>query len=254
MESLEVRKHNRITAESFYRFLESRGFVQLKQSSRKYYIVFVCSILLELISGSLVVFTFLSPESYLITVGFLCWPLFVCFIILSLFVTPRFWRAWRKIDVICLWVLAVIIAQSNLYSLLGSKNNISKGYVGNAIASLIFMSISFAGHVRTMVKYFPFSLYTIYCYKLLRLYSGVFAVIMYVIQETHNTFDGISLVTFLSSLLIFLNYLFVVVSDKEKQLRNLAKNQIQHPSEDVGLDSYNTPLLSIDSEPLLENP
>lgn len=254
MESLEVRVQKRISAESFYRFLESRGFVQLKQSSRKYYIIFICSIFAEFIAGSLVVFTFLTPENYLITVGFLCWPLFLCFTILSLFVTPRFWRTWRKIDVICLWVIAVIISQSNLYSNLGKINDIPKAYIGNAISSLIFMSISFAGHVRTMVKHFPFSLYAIYFYKLLRLYCGVFAVIMYVINGNHETFDRISLVTFLSSLLIFLNYLFVVVSDKEKSLRILAKNKSHFPLEETNSDAYHTPLLSIDSEPLLDHP
>ena len=245
------RVGERISAERMYRYLEAKGFVTLKRSSVKARLVLAGSVLTEVITGTQGAFLFLSPKAYLVTVGLMAWPLMLCFLTLSLFTNPRFWRAYRRVDTVTLWTIAVISAQAILYARLYNTYDTGVGYLANAIISMALMYWCCGGHVRAMCKYFPFTERSVYLYKVQRMYSGVFAVCLYLLADDQPSLSVSGSSSFLTCYLIFNNYLFLAVIDTERRLRaerrlrSLSTARIlqqQHPSE-----ALHTPLLAMDS-------
>ena len=212
---------HRWSLEPFYLSLERTSLTGEFPLSPKVLTLFAVDIFVELWAATIPLFSTTIVSSLSTRDNFIfhiCLGLVVSFLLLltSILVTPRFWRQWRKIDLISLWAFGSIIT----YSYMVTQEEQTKQMLVPSIIAQILSVITLSGQVRVMNKWFPWSWRTLFIYKCLRLGQGLFFITITTIARGIGDSVSPPRLTYFTAMIIWINYLFMSVMVREGAVRS----------------------------------
>ncbi len=210
------------------------------QRGKVAWVVYALTIIVELYTAvNPILLDFLPEELDFQIFAYTTYPRLVILIACSILVhRHRFWQRYIKINALTAAGASSIVAY--LFLVKGHKNewdslNSDQIHAMVAYGLMIFVLL---GHYRTMLKWFPWTRVTFYCYKLVRF----FHIIFFIIQESlGETFDNIAFVAFFSATLELLHEMMFEADETEKEVKEHTrhmKQSVHNKAHELSTDVY----------------
>lgn len=194
--------------------------------------MFALTVLVELYTAVNAILLNVLPEDEDFQIfGYTTYPRIVILGICSILVhRKRFWQRYIKINALTASGASSIVAYLFLVKGHGNPWNTLTADQIHAMVAYSFMIFFLVGNYRVMLKWFPWTKKTFYCYKLVRF----FHIIFFIIQESvGETFDNITFVAFFSSTLELLHEMMAEADEVEKEIKEHRRSHKHNHEEEL---------------------
>jgi hypothetical protein len=196
--------------------------IPLKQGKLAW-VVYALAILVELYTAiNPILLNFLPEELDFKVFAYTTYPRLAILITCSVLVhRKKFWQRYIKINALTAAGASSIVAYLFLVKGHGNEWNEVNSDQIHAMVAYGLMIFVLLGHYRTMLKWFPWTRVTFYCYKLVRF----FHIIFFIVQESvGETIDNMSFVAFFSATLELLHEMMFEADETEKEVKEHSRH------------------------------